>query len=80
MDFIVRPLKNYCDNVVTVFFSTNDKYSKGIKHMKLRYLSIKDEVHKKQVSIEHINISADIADPLIKGLLLKDISVACHGS
>ena len=67
MDFIVRSLKIYCDNVATVFFSKNDKYSKGIKHIKLRYLSIKDEVQKKQVSIEHINISANIADPLTKG-------------
>lgn len=68
MDFIVRPLKIYCDNVATVFFSKNDKYSKGIKHMKLRYLSIMDEVQKKRVSIEHINSCADIADPLTKGL------------
>ena len=52
MDFIVRPLKIHCDNVATVFFSKNDKYSKGIKHIKLRYLSIKDEVQKKRVSIE----------------------------
>ena len=36
--------------------------------MKLRYLSIKDEVQKKRVSIEHINSCADIADPLTKGL------------
>ena len=68
MDVIVRPLKIYCDNVATVFFSMNDKYSKSIKHMKLRYLSIKDEVQKKQVSIEHINSCANIADPLTKGL------------
>ena len=68
MDSIARPLKIYCDNAAAVFFSKNDKYSKGIKHMRMRYLSVKDEVQKKRVSIEHINTRANIADPLTKGL------------
>ena len=68
MDSIARPLKIYCDNTAAVFFSKNDKYSKGIKHMEMRYLSVKDEVRKKKVSIEHINTRANIADPLTKAL------------
>ena len=38
--------------------------------MEMRYLSVKDEVQKKRVSIEHINSCANIADPLTKGLPL----------
>ncbi|XP_041004064.1 secreted RxLR effector protein 161-like [Juglans microcarpa x Juglans regia] len=44
VDSIVRPLRIYCDNSFTVFFSNNDRYSKGAKHIKLKYLSIKEEV------------------------------------
>ena len=38
-----------------MFFSKNDKSSNGAKHMELKYLTIKEEFHKQQVSIEHIN-------------------------
>ncbi|XP_035546630.1 secreted RxLR effector protein 161-like [Juglans regia] len=41
VDSIVRPLRIYCDNSSAVVFSNNDRYSKGAKHMKLKYLSIK---------------------------------------
>lgn len=68
MDNIERPLKIYCDNSAVVFFSKNDKYSKGAKHMDLKYLSVKEEVQKKRVSIEHIGTALMIADPLTKGL------------
>lgn len=63
-----KPLKIYCNNCATVFFSKNDKYSKGGKHMKLKYLDIKEEVQKYRLSIEHININLMIVDPLTKGL------------
>ena len=36
IDTITKPLKIYCDNSTVVFFSKNDKYSKGAKHMKLK--------------------------------------------
>ena len=35
VDNIARPLKMYCDKSAAVFFSKNEKYSKGAKHMKL---------------------------------------------
>ena len=41
---ISNSLKNYCDNSATVFFSKNDKYSKGPKHMELKYFAVKEEV------------------------------------
>ena len=66
IDSIARPLRIYCDNSAAVFFSKNEKYSKGAKHMDLKYLSVKEEVHK--VLIEHISINLMIAKPLTKGL------------
>ena len=33
VDSVSKPLRIYCDNFVAVFFSKNDKYSKGAKHM-----------------------------------------------
>ena len=44
VDSIARPLRIYCDNFAAIFFSKNDKYSKGAKHMNLKYLLVKDEV------------------------------------
>ncbi|KAK9018555.1 hypothetical protein V6N11_001526 [Hibiscus sabdariffa] len=38
---IAKPLRIYCDNAAAVFFSKNDRYSKGVKHMDLKYLSVK---------------------------------------
>ena len=68
IDNISKPLKIYCDNSATVFFSKNDKYSKGAKHMELKYFDVKEEVQKRRVSIEHISTNLMIADPLTKGL------------
>ncbi|XP_047174417.1 secreted RxLR effector protein 161-like [Vigna umbellata] len=71
IDSIARPITIYCDNSATVFFSKNDKYSKGAKHMNLKYLSVKEEVKKHKVLIEHIGTDLMIADMLTKGLLSK---------
>ncbi|XP_035546966.1 secreted RxLR effector protein 161-like [Juglans regia] len=71
IDSITRPLRIYCDNSSTVFFSKKDRYSKGAKHMELKYLSIKEEVQKQTVFIEHISTMLMIADPLTKGLVAK---------
>ena len=68
VDSIAKPLKIYCDNSAAVFFSRNDKYSKGAKHMEIKYLSVKEEVQKQRVSIEHISTNLMVADPLTKGL------------
>ncbi|KAL6322453.1 hypothetical protein AAG906_008108 [Vitis piasezkii] len=68
VDTIEKPLKIYCDNSAAVFFSKNDKYSNGAKHMELKYFAVKEEVQKQRVSIEHINTELMVADPLTKGL------------
>ncbi|XP_074559190.1 secreted RxLR effector protein 161-like [Curcuma longa] len=74
VDSIARPLKIYCDNSAAVFFSKNDKYSKGAKHMELKYFAVKEEVQKHRVLIEHISTNLMIADPLTKGLPPKIFS------
>ena len=71
IDNIARLLRIYYDNFAVVFFFKNDKYSKGAKHMDLKYWSVKEEVQKHKMSIEHIDIDMMIADPLTKGLLPK---------
>ena len=68
VDSIARPLRIYCGNSAAVFFSKNDKYSKGAKHMELKYFAVKEEVQKHRVSIDHISTELMIADPLTKGL------------
>ncbi|XP_074318039.1 uncharacterized protein LOC141654823 [Silene latifolia] len=57
--------------VIAVFFSKNDKYSMGAKHMELKFLSVKEEVQKQRVSFEHIRTDNMVADPLTKGLSPK---------
>ena len=41
VDSIAKPLKIYCDNSAVVFFSKNEKYSKGAKYMELKYFAVK---------------------------------------
>ena len=49
-----RPLKIYYDNSAAIFFSKNDKYSKGAKQMELKYIVVKEEVQKqKSVNITY---------------------------
>jgi len=44
VDTIAKPLKIYCDNSAAVFFSKNDRYSNGAKHIELKYFAVKEEV------------------------------------
>ena len=68
---ISKPLRIYCDNSAVVFFSKNDKYSKGSNHMELKYFVIMEEVQKHKVSIEHIITDLMTVDFLTKGLSPK---------
>ena len=71
VDTIAEPMKVYCDNFAAVFFSKNDRYSKGVKHMYIKYLSVKKEVQNQGVQIVHIGTNEMVADPLTKGLIPK---------
>ena len=68
---IAKQMRIYCDNAAAVFFSKNDRYTKGAKHMDLKYLYVKEEVQNQRVQIVHIGTHDMIADPLTKGLAPK---------
>jgi len=72
VDSIARSLKMYCDNFAAVFCK-NGKYSKGAKHVELKYFVVKEKVRKQRVSIEHISTNLMIVGPLNKGLPPKTL-------
>ncbi|GJV69663.1 retrovirus-related pol polyprotein from transposon TNT 1-94 [Tanacetum coccineum] len=72
VDTVSKPLKIYCDNAATIFFSKNDKYSKGAKHMDIKFFIVKEEIQKQRVYLEHISTDLMIVDPLTKGLPPKE--------
>ena len=78
METIAKPLKIYCDNFAAIFFSKNDKYSRGAKHIELEYFTVKEEVQKQRVYIEHIRPNLMITDPLTKGLQPKTFKEHVH--
>ena len=78
VDTITKPLKIYRDSSTAIFFSKNDKYSRGVKHMELKCFTIKGEVRKHRVCIEHIRTDLMIADPLTKGLQPKTFKEHVH--
>lgn len=51
VDTIIKLLKIYCDNFVTIFFSKNDKYYNGAKHVELKYLVVKEYNQNQKVLI-----------------------------
>lgn len=53
------------------FLLQNDKYSGGVKQMKLKYFVVKVEVQKQRVFIQQIRSDLIIVDPLTKGLQPK---------
>jgi len=61
IDSIARLLKIYYGNSAAFIFSKNDKYSKCVKHMEIKYLFVKEEVQKQGVSIEQISTDLMIA-------------------
>lgn len=68
---VIDTIAKLLNNFVVLFFSKNDKYSKGEKHMELKYFYIKEEVRKQRVFIEHVIIGLMIFDALTKGLQSK---------
>ncbi|GKF19859.1 retrovirus-related pol polyprotein from transposon TNT 1-94 [Tanacetum coccineum] len=74
VDTLSKPLKIYYDNATTIFFSKNDKYSKGAKHMDIKFFIVKEEIKKQKVYLEHISTYLMIVDPLTKGLPPKEFT------
>jgi hypothetical protein len=68
VDCIDKPLKLYCDNYPAVQYTHNNKSSGAAKHIDIKYYVVKDRVRDQMISLEHINTTKMLADPLTKGL------------
>jgi hypothetical protein len=68
VDSIERPLKLYCDNESAVLYTHNNKKTKAVKHINIRFYVVKEKIQDQTISLEHINTKKMIADPLTKGL------------
>ena len=68
VDCIDKPLKMYCDNQPAVFYAHNNKSSKAIKLIEIKYYVVKGKIQNQTISLEHIRTNDMLADPLTKGL------------
>jgi hypothetical protein len=68
VDSIERPLKLYCDNESAVFYAHNNKKTKTVKHINIRFYVVKEKIQDQTISLEHIGTKKMIVDPLMKGL------------
>jgi len=71
VDSIARPIKIFCDNSAVVFFSKNNKSGRRSKHIDIKYLSVRDNIKRHEVFIEHISTESMVAEPMTKGLSVK---------
>ena len=60
-------LKIYCNNVITIFFSKNDKYYKGAKQTELKYLSRQKQILETKSVNGIYSKNLMIVNPLMKG-------------
>ena len=65
---IERPLKLYCDNNSAILYSHSNRSSSKSKYIDIKFLTVRERVHSRLVSIEHIGTNSMIADPLTKDL------------
>jgi hypothetical protein len=71
VDSIVRPIKIFYDNHPAIFFSKNNKSGSRSKHIDIKYLRVRENIKRNEVFIEHIRTELMIADPMTKGLPIK---------
>jgi hypothetical protein len=57
INYISRPLKMYCDNEPTVFYTHNNKSSNATKPIEIKYYIVKDKIWDHTISLEHIRIN-----------------------
>jgi hypothetical protein len=76
VDSIARPIKIFCDNSAAVFFS--NKSGSRSKHIDIKYLSVRDNIKRHEVFIEHISTESMVADPMTKGLPVKQFKGHDH--
>ncbi|XP_051118541.1 secreted RxLR effector protein 161-like [Andrographis paniculata] len=72
VDSISRLIKLYCDNSAAVFMAKNNKSVSRSKHIDIKYLALRERVKENKVVIEHVSTELMLADPLTKGMPLKN--------
>ncbi|RDY00774.1 Copia protein, partial [Mucuna pruriens] len=60
-----------CDNNSAVLYSNNNRSTTTSKFIDIKFLIVKERVQNKQISIEHIETSFILVDPLTKALIPK---------
>jgi hypothetical protein len=68
VDSIEKPLKLHCDNEPAVLYAHNNKKTKAVKHINIRFYIVKEKIQDQTISLEHISTKKMIADPLTKSL------------
>lgn len=68
VDSIARPIQLFCDNKGVVFFCKNNKRYAGLKHMKVKYLLVREKVREGSTSVDYINTTEMQADTLNKAI------------
>jgi hypothetical protein len=71
VDIIKKPLKLYCDNESAVLYAHNNKKTKAIKHISIRFYVVKEKSQDQTISLEHISTKKIITNPLMNGLPLS---------
>jgi hypothetical protein len=71
VDFIVRPIKIFCDNSTTYFFCKNNGSRSRNKGIDIKYLNMRENIKRHEVSIEHLSTELMIVDPMTKSLPVK---------
>jgi hypothetical protein len=64
IDSIERPLKLYYNNEPTVLYDHNNKKTKAVKHINIRFYVVKEKIQNQTISLEHISTKKMIANRL----------------
>ena len=68
VDSIAKPLTIYCDNSSAVSFAKNNKMTSASRHIRIKFLVVREMVENGEIIVEHIRTEEMLADPLTKGL------------
>jgi hypothetical protein len=68
VDSIEIPLKLYCDNKPAVLYAHNNKKTKAVKHINIRFYVVKEKIQDQTISLEHISTKKMITDLLTNDL------------
>ena len=75
------PMSIYCDNMGTIANAQEPRSHKKLKHIKLRFHAIQENVQDGDIKICKVHTDLNVADPLTKPLprAKHDQTPNCHG-